>query len=899
VRIEPGQLLLHYRIVELLGEGGMGQVWKAVDTSLDRAVAIKVLPDVFAGDPERLARFEQEARLLASLNHPNIAAVYSVHSHEGARFLAMELVEGEDLARILARGPVALDDALPVAIQIAAALEVAHDSGVIHRDLKPANIVCTPSGKVKVLDFGLAKALAQAAASGNPALSPTLTSAGTVAGMILGTAGYMSPEQARGKPVDRRADIWAFGAILYEMLTGRRAYDGETVSDTLASVLKTDPAWDALPATTPPAVRRVLRRCLTRDVEKRLGHVSGARAPLQEVVDGQTDAEPPVVPSRPAASRSSVLLPWSLVAVLAVVSLVALWRSGPDRAAQAPPVYSLLAPFPEKQTIPLNQQGVIALSPDGTRLALALEHERTSRLFLRSMDRDEMTVIDGTEGATTPIFSPDGAWVAFFADGKLKKVSVDGGKPITLCDVQGENRGASWGADDRIVFTGHFSHGLSRVGGGGGEPEALTTLDAAGGERTHRWPHAVPGHDLVLFTVGTIDSPESYDGAEIDAVRPSTGERKTVLRGASMARYAPTGHLVFGRDGFLFAVAFDVERLETRGSPVPVVEDVMGMRSSGVVYADLSASGPLAFVAGTPETRRARLVWRSRDGAREPLAAPVAGYQAPRLSPDRNRIVMGVEGEATFDVWIWDIARERSLRLTFEGDNISPVWSPDGKRVAFMAARGGALGSVYVKAADGSGTEELVLAPKAESDWGQTNPWDWSPDGSALLVEYSDARQANILALPLADREPRVLLDTPAGEVAPALSPDGRWLAYSSDESGRPEIYVRPFPELTGRWQISEDGGMAPRWSPDGRELFYRYDTSLFAVQIAAGDGTLDAGRREEVLDDIPPSNLNGDYDVLDRDRFLLVEPAEPEKVAPGVTVVVNWLDDLARRVPR
>ena len=898
--IEPGQTLLHYRVVEKLGEGGMGQVWKAVDTSLDRAVALKVLPDVFAADAERAARFEQEARLLASLSHPGIAALYSVHAHEGTRFLAMELVEGEDLARRLARGPLALEDTLAIAVQIAEALEAAHDRGVIHRDLKPANIVLTPVGKVKVLDFGLAKALAQdASGRSDPSLSPTMTSAGTTAGMILGTAGYMSPEQARGKPVDRRADVWAFGCILYEMLTGRRAFDGETVTDTLASVLKIDPTWDALPETTPPAVRRVLRRCLTRDLERRLGHVSGARVALQETLDGTSEVPAGVergalAPPRPSAWTRGA--PWVLSGLLALVAALALWRPGsaPQREGE---VLTLLAPFPDGYTVPNDQMSVLALSPDGKRLALVLQHAGEKRLFLRRMESGDIAPLAGTEGATTPTFSPDGKWIAYFAEGKLKKVPVEGGKPVTLCAADGDNRGASWGADDRIVFTGHYTQGLSRVPGAGGQPERLTQLDAERGERTHRWPHAVPEHDLVLFTVGSMDSPESYDGARIDALRPSTGERKTVLQGASMARYVEGGHLLFGREGFLFAVPFDVDRLEVRGSPVPVVENVMGMRSSGVVHADFASNGLLAYVAGSPRSRRTRLVWRHRDGRTEPLAAPPAGYTGPRLSPDGRRIAVMIAGDNAFDIWVWDIERETPTRLTFEGDNTRVVWSPDGKRLAFASVRGGALMSTYVKPADGSGTEELLYGPKPDSDWGQNLPADWSPDGRTLLCQFSDTQQTNILALDVERREARVLLHSPAAEVGPAISPDGRWLAYCSDESGRPEVYVRPFPALDGRWQISDSGGMAPRWSPDGRELFYRYDTSLYEAQVTTDGGTFHADRPRVLFDDVSTATLDEDYDVLDRDRFLLVEPAGDEQAAPGVTVVVHWLDELRRRL--
>jgi serine/threonine-protein kinase len=691
--------------------------------------------------------------------------------------------------------------------------------------------------------------------------------------------------------------VWAFGCVLYEMLTGRRAFEGETVTDTLAAVLKSDPDWSALPAETSPAVKRVLRRCLTRDAGKRLGHVSGARLALQETLDGVVEAEPiaaprSVAPEQPIWKR---ILPWALVALLAGIAALALWPRAPLAAPAE--LLSLSAPFPKGQTLPQDQMGIVALSPDGRYMALVLR-QGGQQLFLRRMDGDEMVPLAGTTGATSPVFSPDGKWIAFFADQKLKKIAVEGGKPITLCEAGGDNRGASWGADDRIVFASHYAQALSRVSGAGGAVEALTTLDAAKSERTHRWPQVLAQRDVVLFTVGVMDSPESYDDSRIDAVRLSTGERKTVLEGASMARYAPTGHLVFGRDGFLFAVPFDIERLETHGSPVPVVENVMGMRSSGVVHADFSSTGLLTYIAGSPLSRRSRLAWRDRQGRAEPLAAPVAGYAGPRLSPDRKRIAVPVAGGSTFDIWVWDIAREISTRLTFEGDNRDPLWSPDGRRILYTSVRAGSTTITYAKPADGSGVEERLFAPGAE--WGRTVPMGFSSDSAKLLYEFSDSKQTNIMVLDPLSGEASVLLQSPAAEGEPTLSPDGRWLAYSSDESGNPDIYVRRFPGLEGRWQVSDGGGVNPRWSPDGRELFYRWRNSLYAAAIRVEGDRFEAERPQELFDDVPPAGgLRADYDVFDRERFLFAEPAEEEQEAAGVTVVVNWLDELARRVPR
>ncbi|HXV76117.1 MAG TPA: protein kinase [Candidatus Polarisedimenticolaceae bacterium] len=897
MRIEPGTQLMHYRIVEKLGEGGMGVVWKAVDESLGREIAIKVLPETFAGSADRLARFEQEARLLASLNHPNIAAVYSVHAHEGLRFLAMELVDGEDLATRLARGPLALDETLDIAIQIARALEAAHDHGVIHRDLKPANVRLTSAGRVKVLDFGLAKGVGPETTSGNPALSPTITSAGTVAGVILGTAGYMSPEQARGRAVDRRADVWAFGCVLYEMLSGRRAFDGETVSDTLASILKVDPDWDRLPADTPPSIRRLIRRCLTRDPDRRLAHLAGALLPMSETRDGVDPERAGEAAPRPARRATwARVLPWTLVVLLGVAA-VGSWRG--SRVPPAPaPLLSLVAPFPDALSIDDQQMGVIALSPDGRKLALSLNDGAVPRLLLRDLrEGGEPVVVGGTESAVTPFFSPDGQWVGFFANNKVWKVPVDGGNPIAICEASGNNRGASWGADDRIVFSAHYTMPLSVVGAGGGRPEPLTEIRADRGERTHRWPQYLPELDLVLFTVGTLDSPENYDGARIEALRPSTGERRTVLEGASIARWIPGGYLLFSRDGFLFATRFDVERLATRGTPVPVVHDVMGMRSSGIVHFDFAADGLLAYVAGESVSRESRMVWLEPDGRIEPIDAPVAGYTDPRISPDGRSIAVAIEGGSTFDIWIYDIERETSTRLTFEGDNTFPTWSPDGTRILFASVRNNAAVGTYAKNADGSGTDELVYAPDVAAHQGKAVPTDWAPDGRTVLIDFTDERAGNLMAVDLVDGERRVLLATPAGEHTGRISPDGRFLAYTSDESGRAEVYVRPHPGPGGKWQVSTDGGLHPTWSRDGKRLYFRQADEILVADVEAGDGRLRAGRPRKIVGGFPSRLLNVDYDVAPDGRVLIIRSERDDDRPTGVTFLVNWRQELERRL--
>jgi serine/threonine-protein kinase len=528
-----------------------------------------------------------------------------------------------------------------------------------------------------------------------------------------------------------------------------------------------------------------------------------------------------------------------------------------------------------------------------------LERGGIKNLHVRKLGSPDFTMLPGTEGAATPFFSPDGKWIGFFASDALKKIPVDGGNPMTLCEADGSNRGASWGTDDQIVFTPHYTQPLSRVSSGGGEPQPLTTIDTGSGERTHRWPHAVPDEDVILFTVGTMNSPESYDQSHIDAIRPSSGERKTVLEGASIARYVPTGHLIFGREGFLFAVPFDIKRLETTGSPVPVVENVMGMRSSGVVYFGFSNNGLLTYVAGAPRSRESRLVWRYRDGTTEPLAAPVQGYANPRLSPDHKQIALGIEGDTTFDIWTFDIERETLTRLTFEGDNTVPVWSPDGRQIAFASVRGDSLMSVYVKAADGSGAAEMPFSPKGRENWGQAVPTSWSPDGRQLLIEFTNENASNVLTLSLQDSEEAILLESPAAESRPTVSPDGRWMAYASDESGRFEVYVRPLPGPGGKWQISTDGGVHPRWAPDGNELFYRWQDKFFGAQVDGSAGSFQTSRPQLLFEGIATVTSETNFDVFDSDRFLFVEPSHNGAEAGGVTVVVNWLDDLRRRASR
>jgi serine/threonine-protein kinase len=904
--IEPGQNLLHYRIVEKVGEGGMGEVWRATDTELGRDVAIKVLPAALANDGERLARFEREARLLGSLNHPHIATIHGLHEADlegrSIRLLVMELVEGEDLLQVIDRD-VSFDRTIEIAIQITRALEAAHASGIVHRDLKPANVKMTASREIKVLDFGLAKAvgLETGSSSGvNPTLSPTITSAGTVAGTILGTAAYMSPEQARGRTVDRRADMWAFGCLLYELLAGQRAFGGETISDTLAAVLKEAPDWSALPKETPSGIRRLLRRCLEKDPRKRWSDAADARIELEEALQPGAEEETvePAVVTR-TVSPAVRFAPWIVAAAAIVLALFGWYRSS-DISPGSADLLRLTISLPDGLRIEDDQAGNVVLAPDAKTLVFSgIDEAGKSALYLRRLDVDETLKLEGTENAENPFFSPDGAWVAFIADGGIKKVPIDGGPPVNVCDQVGSARGASWGYDDRIVFPRHFDTGLWQVAGSGGTATPLTELDDARRERTHRWPQIVPGHPIVLFTVATKDSPEYYDDARIDALNFEIGVSKTVFEGASFARYAPSGHLIFGRDGTLWAVPFDIDDLTSTGTPLPVQSDVMGLRNSGVVFASIAANGMLAYVEGQPEDLRRQVMWRFFDGRSEPVEdIPVGSVISLALSPDAKQIAAAIAGATTFDIWVFDLENKNRTRLTFEGDNADPHWMPDGKSVLFSSVRDG-RGMAFMKSADGTGDERLLW----KVDGVTVGAEGVSSDGRTVLLNYHGPNKADLYTLSLDDpsAEPQPLIAGPSEEDLARFSPDGRWIAFTTDESSDFEVLVRPASGSGGQWQISAGPGLLPRWSRDGRQLFYRIGRQLHVVDVEAGPGAtaFRASTPRLVFDDLDRSRLSSSYDIApDGDAILIPSPLQEDAPLDRITVLVNWLDEVERVVP-
>jgi hypothetical protein len=888
VTLAGGSRLGPYEIVSPLGAGGMGEVYRARDPKLNREVAIKVLPGAVASDSERLARFRREAQVLASLNHPHIAAIYGLEHSDGVDALVLELVEGETLAERLTAGPLPVDEALEVARQIARALEAAHGRGIVHRDLKPANVKLNHAGEVKVLDFGLAKALASEGASPDVTSSPTLTAAATQAGVILGTAAYMSPEQARGKSVDRRADVWAWGAVLYEMLTGRRAFEGETVSDTLAAVLTRDPDWSALPPATPSSVRRVLRRCLERDPKTRLHDVADARLELDE----PSDAAPAAVAAAPLPPRSRAPLALS-IAALALVGAAGWWLALRPRA-HVPPQSAALrfaVNLPATDHIPFDDMPVLDISRDGTRIVFVADRDGHRQLFVRNWDQVDVTPVSGTDGATSPFFSPDGQWIGFFADGKLKKVPAGGGVGMTLADAP-NNRGGVWLGDETIVFTPDYTSALMRIPARGGKAEPLTRLDAKAGDRSHRWPTWLPGDDgAVLFTVGLLKGPGNYDDARIAVWEPSTKTVRIVYEGGSMGRWAPSGHLLFLRAETLFAVPFDARRRQTSGAPVALNDRVAGDPSSGVGYLAVAANGTLADVPAGGVAADRSLVLTDASGKARPVPIPPRSYHYPRFSPDGKRlaVTIGPGHGNSDDIWTVDLETGALTRLTM-GDgngNYYPVWSNDGRRIAYGSDR--AHQGIWFRNADGTGVEE-PLRPDASPELAS----DWSRDGTKFAItRYFPFTDVSILSLP----DGKVLLSEPGGG-NPAFSPDGKWITFALVVGGSPtQIVIRPASGVGGKVQVTSDRGVFPVWTDRG---IYFHDNKKMRLIEVQTEPALRVGAIRDLFD-IPydkGSQPLREYDVTrDGNTFVFVA-GYAGRDWKQLDVALGWADELARIAP-
>jgi serine/threonine protein kinase len=891
-----GKTLGHYAVSALIGRGGMGEVYRAKDQKLGRDVAIKVLPEEFAKDADRVARFQREAKLLASLNHPNIAAIHGLEESDGIHFLVLELIEGDTLADRIQGGPVPAEEALKLALQIAEALEVAHEKGVIHRDLKPANIKVTPDGRVKVLDFGLAKALAGEQAEVNLSHSPTLSEAATLQGGILGTAAYMSPEQARGKPVDKRTDIWAFGCVLYEMLTGKAAFQGEDVTEILAAVVKSGVNLDLLPANIHPRVREAITRCLEKDQKKRYADIGEAQYEIEKVLTDPSGVF--AQPSLLAKPRRKLRLgiPWITAAVIitAIIASIAVWYLKPIPPPEPKQVMRFEYELPEGQQFGDLTERAFAISPDGSRLVYATD----KGLYLHSMNEMGSKFLPGTGGSIQrPFFSPDGKWIGFFssADNRLKKIAISGGAPVTLAEVSIFGS-FDWGADGMIRY-GQSGKGIMGVSDNGGTPEQV--IKAAENE-TIGHPQILPEGDSILLT-------RAFPEPTMIMVQSlKSGERKELFEG-TVAKYLPTGRVVYELGGSLFAVRFDLNALRVIGGPIPIMEGIL--RVGGPQYA-VSRSGTLAYIPGTSAGSTERtLVWVDRKVKEEPIAAKRNDYRWLKLSPDGTRVALSIYTAGhNEDIWIYDLVRGTSTRLTFdEASAGESVWTLDGERIIFAYRRGNYY-DIYWKSADGTGKADPIASLPDGDIW----PKALLSDGNTLLVGQrpGEVEPGNIGMLSLeGDHALKLLLHEKYDEFDPHISHDGRWLAYVSDESGNNEVYVRSFPDVNKeRKQISTNGGDSPLWSPDGRELFYRCGDSFMAVEIET-EPSFSPGKPTVLFKGIyasyPTLLQYALWDIHPNGKkFLMVKLApqsDDESASESsreINIVLNWLEELKERIP-
>jgi serine/threonine-protein kinase len=911
VTLAAGARLGPYEIVSALGAGGMGEVYRARDAKLNRDVALKVLPEAFMLDPDRLARFKREAQVLASLNHPNIAAIYGFEdsnpspgsSQSAVQALVLELVEGPTLADRIAQGAISLDEALPNARQIAEALEAAHEQGIIHRDLKPANIKLRPDGAVKVLDFGLAKALEPVSVKGGDVTaSPTITSpAMTQMGIILGTAAYMSPEQAKGRQADKRSDVWAFGCVLYEMLSGQRAFKGDDIPDTLAAVLRQDIDWTALPDSTPASVRRLMARCLDRDARRRLRDIGEARIVLEDPAAparGDAGGVPAVAMRQPLWRRAIPVVLSALVASLITGAVI--WTLRP--LASPPVVIRFPVTLPEGQQLTSASRNGVAISPDGTQIA----YVTAGQLYVRSMSELEGKPITGKDqgNVANPVFSPDSRSIAFYTPiGRaLQRVGVGGGAAVTITPTDGAPLGMSWD-NDAIVFVGDRVKGIYRVAANGGKPDLIAAVKD--GELAYG-PQMLPDRQHVLFTIASGPTSAQWDRAQIVVESVTTHERKIVLEGGSDARYLPTGHIVYALGGVLFAVPFDVRRLEVSGGPTPIVEGIRRAvtGATGVAFFDVSGNGSLIYAPG-PESGSASAldvaVIDIASGNSTALKLPPALYEFPRVSPDGKRIAVHADDGRDVNIWIHELSGAISARrLTNGGHNRFPVWSPDGQRVAFQSDREGDLG-IFSQRADGSGAASRLTKPDKDT---AHVPESWSRDGT-LMFAVTKGLSNTLWTLAPQDNKPAPFDGVRSMFLpAAAFSPDGRWVAYTVGRSlNEIDVFVQPFPS-TGSTYLITGSGIHPFWSPDGKELFYRFRGQTFAVSITTRP-TFAVGN---------PRSVNGPYRVRgpqferenditpDGKQFVgvVARGATPSPItsASQLQVVLNWFEELKARVP-
>ena len=888
--LTPGTRLGIYEVTAKIGEGGMGEVYQARDTTLDRDVALKVLPEAFTADPDRLARFQREAKVLASLNHPNIGAIYGLEAAGDTQALVLELIEGPTLADRIAEGPIPVDEAMTIAKQIAEALEAAHERGIIHRDLKPANVKVRPDGTVKVLDFGLAKAATPEAGRTSGSESPTMSlTAATQMGMVIGTAAYMAPEQARGKVVDKRADVWAFGVVLYEMLTGQRAFVGEDTSLTLAAVMTGNPDMDRLPTALPTAVRKCLERCFQKEPRTRVRDIGD----VQLAMEGAFETTVLASANEVGAAQSLWQRPgaWLVVSLIVVVGLTGFL------VLQSPPTSgSRVVRFVEstegRMTFPREGRAV-AISPDGNLLGYAAKNE----LYLRAFGSAVATQIPGSNDGTAPFFSPDGEWIGFFTTRQLKKVAVSGGLPFVVCDVP---RGLSgtWGVDGTIVFSRHGLTGLFRVQASGGSSEQFTTRIDSDGD--HDFPDFLPDGKAVLFSISGPNF--NFDDGQIVAQSLETGERTVVVDGGFNPRWVETGHLVYARGGGLFAVEFDPAQLQLKGEPVQFVSGVM-QTGAGAQYA-VSNDGSVVYVAGDSTTTapEAELVWVDREGREEVLPVSPNSFGAPRVSPDGNRVIVNVDGVTESDIWLSEISRGTLSKLTTSSAIDGPaIWSPDGEQIVFYSERDEKF-ALYRMSANGRDAAEHLVDLPGE----MAVPSHWTPDGSSVIFSYRGNNDSYDIGVLSVEGEPEwfPLLETETEETNGNVSPDGQWIAYTSDETGSAEVYIERFPDLGYRTLVSTGGGRNPVWSKDGRELFYRdLDRGVLMGVEVTNEPALIVG--------VPEILFGGRYGLTrlemrvydvapDGQRFLMLKEtrdSDDDAARDEIHVGLNWLKQLNSQV--
>jgi Tol biopolymer transport system component len=911
VALQPGERLGAYDVVSLIGAGGMGEVYLARDIQLGRNVALKVLPDMFAADTERVARLRREAQVLAALHHPNIAIIHGLEESPAdgrhVRALVLEYIEGDTLADRIASGPIAYGEALPIALEIGDALQSAHDQGIIHRDLKPSNIKVTPAGSVKVLDFGLAKLAAPAEAlagsSSSVSLSPTITSpAATTLGVILGTAAYMAPEQAKGKTANKRSDVWAFGCVLFEMLSGRRAFEGDDVSDTLASVLKGEPDWAALPADVPLPVKTLLRGCLSKDPRARVADIAAALFVLRN--SGNLLAPAPVTSPSATGRRMS----WQRVGVMALLSAVVVaisgWLGWTLRPGAPPPVVTRYGiTLPEGEAFSNVGRSLVAVSPDSRLIA----YVSNNRVNIRPADRLDALPLQGTEGqgGLAPrglFFSRDSQWIAFSTQTQLKKISVNDGAAQVLATFPGSEMptGASWSDDGTILYAG--SAGIWRVAENGGTPALLVKDD----KRRFVNPQLLPGGRAILFSTRPLNSSAGWDLADIIVRNLDDGSEQRIATGTS-ARYVPTGHVVFVVRGVVTALAFDVRTMRAFGGPIPLEEGVVeSPLQNGVAHFDVTGAGTLAFVTAAVATPNRTPVWIDRQGRETPLGAEARTYLYPRLSPDESRIVFDVGNAGNRDIWVWDVKQGamRSLTTGIEQER-APLFTHDSSHIIHTITTGGSSHSLVSRSADGVGDVRTLLKVEQSPLFISS----LAPDGTLLLGQGTSEGGFDVYNLsPGGDPKPRLLVRPESyNELNAEVSRDGAWLAYQTNRSGRFQVLVRPYPAMDKEIPVSTAGGTEPLWSADGTELFFRSPSGA-VMRVAVKPGKEWSASAPEQLLPGEGLRLGGTgnplrtYDVSrDGRKFLMLKdnPTQPgTSASPQIVVVEGWLDELKRRVP-